>query len=61
MEKKWLLVSDQEVTELKIDLGNEQREAVDLRGYFSSSDHGLSYYHSWLLRFAVRSVSQGRT
>jgi hypothetical protein len=42
MKKKRLVISDQEMTELQIDLGNEQRQTVDLRRDFSSSDHGLS-------------------
>jgi hypothetical protein len=43
MKKKRLVISDQEMTELEIDLGNEQRQTVDLRRNFSGSDHGLSF------------------
>jgi hypothetical protein len=42
MKKKWLLISDQEMTELQIDLGNENRETINLRCNFSSSDHNSS-------------------
>jgi hypothetical protein len=43
MEKKRLVISDQEMTELQIDFGNEQRQTVDLRRDFSGSDHELSF------------------
>jgi hypothetical protein len=45
MKKKRLVISDQEMTELQINLGDEQRQTVDLRRNFSGSDHGLSFLH----------------
>jgi hypothetical protein len=42
MKEERFVISDQEVTELQIDLGNEDRETIHLGGNFSGSYHKLS-------------------
>jgi hypothetical protein len=39
MKEKRLVIPDQKMTELQIDLGNEDRETVDVRRNFGGSDH----------------------
>jgi hypothetical protein len=43
MKEERFVISHQEVTELQIDLGNEDRETVHLGGNFSGSDNKLSF------------------
>jgi hypothetical protein len=43
MKEERFVIADQKMTELQIDLGNEDRKTIYLRRNFSGSDHKLSF------------------